>query len=112
MNIQIFGKKKCFETKKAERYFKERRIKVQMIDLIQKGISPGELKSVAQALGLENLIDTASPFYEASDLAWTKDPETITKILLEYTECIKTPLVRNGKKATLGYQPDVWKTWD
>lgn len=112
MNIQIFGKKKCFETKKAERYFKERRIKVQMIDLLDKGISAGELKAVAQRIGLENLIDKNSPFYEESDLGYTQDPETITRILLDYTEVLKTPIVRNGKQATVGFVPEVWKTWE
>ena len=61
MNIQIFGKSKCFDTKKAERYFKERRIKFQSIDLVKYGISPGELKSVKNAVGLEALIDGKSP---------------------------------------------------
>ena len=112
MNIQIFGKKKCFETKKAERYFKERRIKFQKIDLIQKGISPGELKSIAQTIGIENLIDKDSPFYEDSNIGNTRDRETMKEILLDYTEVLKTPIVRNGKKATVGYQPDVWKTWE
>ncbi|MCK8060047.1 MULTISPECIES: arsenate reductase family protein [unclassified Fusibacter] len=112
MNIQIFGKKKCFETKKAERYFKERRIKFQMIDLIQKGISPGELKSIIQSVGIENLIDKDSPFYEESDIGHTRDPETMFAILLDYTEVLKTPIVRNGKKATVGYQPDIWKAWE
>lgn len=112
MNIQIFGKKKCFDTKKAERYFKERRIKFQKIDLIQKGISPGELKSIAQSVGIENLINIESPYYEESGLEYTKDPATMNEILLDYTEVLKTPIVRNGKKATVGYQPDVWKTWE
>ncbi|BEP28659.1 arsenate reductase family protein [Helicovermis profundi] len=112
MNIQIFGKKKCFETKKAERYFKERKIKFQKIDLIQKGISPGELKSIAQSIGLENLINENSSFYEESGLSFTRDPETISNILLDYTEVLITPIVRNGKKATIGYKPEIWKTWD
>jgi len=112
MNIQIFGKKKCFDTKKAERYFKERSIKFQKIDLIQKGISPGELKSISQSVGIENLIDTTSPFYADSGIEHTRDPETMTEILLDYTEVLKTPIVRNGKKATIGYQPDIWKNWE
>ena len=61
MNIQIFGKSKCFDTKKAERWFKERRIKFQSIDLVRVGISPGELKSVLNAVGLETLIDPRHP---------------------------------------------------
>ena len=112
MNIQIFGKKKCFDTKKAERYFKERRIKFQKIDLIQKGVSPGELKSIIQGVGIHRLIDTNSPFYEESLIAETQDVETMKEILLDYTEILKTPIVRNGRKATVGYAPDVWKDWD
>lgn len=112
MNIQIFGKRKCFDTKKAERYFKERRIKFQKIDLIQKGISKGELKSVAQSIGIENLIDKSSPYYEESGLEHTRDPETMREILLDYTEVLLTPIVRNGKKATVGYEPDVWGKWE
>ncbi len=111
MNIQIFGKKKCFETKKAERYFKERKIKYQSIDLIKKGISKGELQSVAQAVGFEELINKDSSYYEESLLEYSSDKEVRFNILLDYTEVIKTPIVRNGKKATLGFQPDVWKTW-
>jgi len=112
MNIQIFTKKKCFDSKKAERYFQERRIKFQKIDLMQKGLSGGEFKSIAQSVGIDNLINKDSSFYEESGLEFTRDPETIQNILLDYVEVIKTPIVRNGKKATLGYQPDVWKTWD
>lgn len=111
MNIQIFGKKKCQETRKAERFFKERRIKFQKIDLISKGISPGELKSVVQAIGLDNLIDEKSKFYDESLIDFTDNRERKMEILLDYTEVLKTPIVRNGKKATIGYQPDVWKTW-
>ena len=61
MNIQIFGKSKCFDTKKAERYFKERRISFQSVDLLKYGISPGELKSVKNAVGLDALIDAKHP---------------------------------------------------
>jgi len=112
MNIQIFGKKKCFDTKKAERYFKERRIKFQKIDLIQKGISPGELKSILQSVGIKNLINENSPYYEESGIANAQTPAVTNEILLDYTEIFKTPIVRNGKKSTIGYHPDVWKTWE
>lgn len=112
MNIQIFGKKKCFDTKKAERFFKERRIKFQKIDLLQKGISPGELRSIAQSVGLDALIDRDSPWYEESGLADAQGPAEKQEILLDYTEVLKTPIVRNGKKATVGYKPDIWKAWE
>lgn len=112
MNIQIFGKKKCFDTKKAERFFKERRIKFQKIDLLQKGISPGELRSIAQSVGLDALIDRDSPWYEESGLADAQGSAEKQEILLDYTEVLKTPIVRNGKKATVGYKPDIWKAWE
>lgn len=112
MNIQIFGKKKCFDTKKAERYFKERGIKVQQIDIVKYGISPGELKSVAQALGgISNLVDTASKEYTRQNLAYLANNDLDER--LEATpELFKTPIVRNGKKATLGYAPHIWKEWE
>ncbi|GMQ61696.1 arsenate reductase family protein [Vallitalea maricola] len=112
MNIQIFGSKKCFDTKKAERYFKERRIKFQKIDLFQKGLSPGELKSIAQSVSIENLINKESPNYKESVLAYTQDRDTMQEILLENPQLLKTPIVRNGKKASVGYEPDVWKSWE
>ena len=110
MNIQIFGKAKCFDTKKAERYFKERRIKFQRIDLIGVGLSRGELSSVKNAVGLESLIDTSAPDAEIlSYLAYDADKE---EKLLENPAFIKSPIVRNGKKATVGYCPDIWKDWE
>lgn len=110
MNIQIFGKSKCFETKKAERYFKERRVKVQSIDLPRYGISPGELKSVLQSVPFSEIADERHPDYAVfKHLAFREDQE---RMLLETPALIRTPIVRNGKKATLGYQPEVWKSWE
>ena len=111
MNVQIFGKKKCFDTQKAERFFKERRVNFQSIDMVSKGMSKGELESVARAVGLRNLIDTASPLYKAKNLDRITTPAMITEILLENPKLIKTPVVRNGQKATLGYVPEVWEEW-
>ena len=110
MNIQIFGKSKCFDTKKAERYFKERRVKFQSIDLGKTGISPGELKSVKNAVGLDALIDDANP--DAALLRYLAYEEDKLEKLLENPRLLKTPIVRNGKQATVGYQPDVWKGWE
>ena len=110
MNIQIFGKSKCFDTKKAERYFKERRIKYQYIDLLKYGISRGELTSVRSAVGLEALIDKKARGAEMIQyLAY--DDDKFEK-LLDEPELIQTPIVRNGRKATVGYAPDVWKDWE
>ncbi|MCL2368682.1 MAG: ArsC family transcriptional regulator [Oscillospiraceae bacterium] len=110
MNIQIFGKKKCFNTKKAERYFKERRIKFQSIDLLRFGLSRGEFNSVKQALGLDALIDPDAPGVELlTYLAHTADKE---EKLLDEPELLQTPIVRNGRQATVGFCPDVWANWE
>ena len=109
MNIQIFGKSKCFDTKKAERWFKERRIKFQSIDLVKYGISPGELKSVANAVGLEALIDQKNP--DAALLNYLAYDADKAEKLLDNPKLIKTPIVRNGKQATVGCCPEVWETW-
>lgn len=110
MNIQIFGKSKCFDTKKAERYFKERKIKYQMIDLPRYGMSKREFESVKSAVGLDALIDEKSKDFDLLKyLAF--DSDKIEK-LLDDPSLIKTPIVRNGKKATVGYCPDVWKQWE
>jgi len=110
MNIQIFGKSKCFNTKKAERYFKERRVKFQRIDLLGIGLSRGEFNSVRSAVGLEALIDKSAPGVELlTYLAYDADKE---EKLLENPAFLVTPIVRNGKQATVGYCPDVWKNWE
>ncbi len=112
MNIQIFGTKKCNDTKKAERYFKERRIKYQFIDMKEKGMSKGEFNSVAAANGgLENMIN-----WEGRDkdtlalIKYITDEEKLEKVL-DNPKVIKTPVVRNGKQSTLGYKPEIWKGW-
>lgn len=110
MNIQIFGKTKCFDTKKAERWFKERRIKYQYIDLLRYGMSRGELSSVKNAVGLEALIDTKDEDYPLIRYLAT-DQAKLDK-LFEDPYLIKTPVVRNGKQATVGYCPEIWKTWE
>ena len=110
MNIQIFGKGKCFDTKKAERWFKERRIKYQYIDILKYGMSRGELASVKNAVGLETMADPGDPDYPLfQHLATT---EAKLDKLFEVPYLIKTPIVRNGKQATVGYCPDVWKNWE
>lgn len=110
MNIQIFGKAKCFDTKKAERYFKERRIKYQYIDVLRYGMSRGELSSVKNAVGLEAMIDEKDEDYPL--IQYLAGAEAKLDKLFEDPYLIKTPVVRNGKQATVGYCPDVWKTWE
>ncbi len=113
MNIQIFGTKKCFDTKKAERDFKERGIKYQFIDLKEKGLSQGELNSVKQAVGgIENMINMECKDKEAVSRIKFASNINKEKRVLEYPQLLKTPIVRNGKQATIGFLPEVWKTWE
>jgi len=113
MNIQIFGTKKCNDTKKAERFFKERGIKYQFIDMKEKGMSKGEFNSVAQANGgLENMVNWDGKDKDLLALIkYIADEDKLEKVL-ENPQVIKTPVVRNGKQSTLGYQPDIWKGWN
>ena len=110
MNIQIFGRNKCFDTKKAQRWFKERRVKFQYIDIDRFGMSRGELSSVKNAVGLAALIEEKDQDYPL--LQYLATDEARFEKLLEDPYLIKTPVVRNGKQAAVGYQPDIWKTWE
>ena len=113
MNIQIFGAKKCFDTKKAERWFKERGIKYQLIDMAEKGMSKGEFNSVKQAVGtFDDMIDWDSKDDTVTLIKYLSDDAAKEQKLLENPKLFKTPIVRNGKKATIGYCPDVWKEWE
>lgn len=113
MNIQIFGTKKSFDTKKAQRYFKERRIKFQFIDLREKEMSKGELQSVMRAVGgLDTLIDPKARDQDTVALiTYLAESQKFDK-LLENQQILREPIVRNGKQATVGYEPDTWKTWE
>lgn len=113
MNIQIFGTKKSFDTKKAQRYFKERRIKFQFIDLREKEMSKGELQSVMRAVGgLDALIDPKAKDQDTVALiTYLAESQKFDK-LLENQQILREPIVRNGKQATVGYESDTWKTWE
>lgn len=112
MNIQIFGTKKCNDTKKAERFFKERCIKYQFIDMKEKGMSKGEFSSVAQVNGgMDAMINWEGKDQDTLALIKYISEEDKLEKILENPSVIKTPVVRNGKQSTLGYQPEVWKTW-
>ena len=114
MNIQIYGTAKCFDTKKAQRYFKERNIRFQFVDLAKYGMSKGEYQSIKKALNmkLEDLVNEKSKKYESSFIKYLASEEAKEEKLLENQELFKTPIVRNGKKATLGYCPEEWKKWE
>ena len=113
MNIQIFGSKKSNDSKKAERWFKERRIKYQMIDMKEKGMSRGELTSIMQAVGgLEHLIDPNAKDKDTLALLNYLTEDAKLEKILENPQLLRTPVVRNGKKATVGYAPEVWEHWE
>jgi arsenate reductase-like glutaredoxin family protein len=112
MGIQIFGTTKCFDTKKAERYFKERKIKYQFVDIYKYGLSKGEFASVKAAVGLNDLINQNTSDYKKLNLHHIGGSSVREEILFNNPKLYKTPIVRNGKKATVGYQPDLWKDWE
>ncbi|MGE5653690.1 MAG: arsenate reductase family protein [Bacillota bacterium] len=112
MNIQIFGIKKCFDTKKAERYFKERGVRYQFVDLTEKALSKGELQSVKAAVGLANLINAQCKDYKRLNLDRITGLAMREEILLNNPVLYLTPIVRNGQLATVGYRPEIWKDWE
>ena len=113
MNIQIFGKSKCFDTKKAERYFKERRIQYQSIDLKRFGMSGREFDSVLRAVGgIDKLIDWEHNAQEVTNMKDMSDSRAKEDNVFDGPTLMKTPVVRNGKQATVGYCPEVWATWE
>ena len=110
--IQIFGTKKSADARKAERFFKERGVKYQYVDLKEKGLSRGELLSVAAAVGgVDNLIDPESKEKDLLSLLAYLVPEQKLEKLLENQSVLRQPIVRNGKQAAVGYQPEIWKQW-
>ena len=113
MNIQIFGKSKCFDTKKAERWFKERRVKYQSIDLVKYGMSGKEFDSVLRAVGgIDNLIDWDGRQQEITNMKYMDDKTAKEDKVFDDPSLMKTPIVRNGKQATVGYCPEIWSKWE
>lgn len=113
MNIQIFGTAKSADTRKAERYFKERRIKFQSVDLKKYGLSGGEFDSVLRAVGgIDNLIDWDSKSPDLDLIRYMANTADKEDKVYDNQMLIRQPVVRNGKKATVGYCPDIWSTWE
>jgi arsenate reductase (glutaredoxin) len=110
MSLQIFGTSKCQDTRKAQRYFKERGIPFQFINLAEKGLSKGELQSVKAAVGVDNLVDREGREYGRLNLKYLT--HNVDEELLLHPLLLKTPIVRDGKRASVGYVPLVWKTWE
>lgn len=109
MVIQIFGTKKCQDSRKAERYFKERGVPFQYVDLTVRGLSKGELSKIKAVIGLDNMIDKAGKEYEKRNLKYLV--HDVEDVLLAQPLLLKTPIVRYGGKVTIGYSPDVWEQW-
>lgn len=113
MNIQIFGKNKCFDTKKAERYFKERRIKYQYVDLLRYGLSGKEFDAVLRGVGgVNNLIDWDGKSDQITMMKFMEDIQCKEDKVFDDPSLMKTPIVRNGKMVTVGFCPDEWKKWE
>ena len=113
MNIQIFGKSKCFDTKKAERWFKERRIKFQSVDIKRFGLSGKEFDSVLRAVGgIDNLIDWEAKHPDITLMKYMDDKVAKEDKVFDNPELMKTPIVRNGKQATVGFCPEIWENWE
>lgn len=113
MNIQIFGKSKCFDTKKAERYFKERRIKYQFVDLLRFGLSGKEFDTVLRGIGgIDNLIDWSSKSQEITLMKYMDDKVAKEDKVFDEPSLMRTPIVRNGKQVTVGYCPEIWSNWE
>ena len=113
MNIQIFGKNKCFDTKKAERYFKERRVKFQSVDLLKYGLSGKEFDAVLRGVGgIDNLIDWDASHPDITLMKYMDDRIAKEDKVFDEPKLMRTPIVRNGKQVTVGYSPDIWATWE
>lgn len=113
MNIQIFGKSKCFDTKKAERYFKERRVKYQMVDLLRYGLSVKEFDAVLRGIGgVDQLIDWNGKDPDITLMKYMDDKLAKEDKVFDNPKLMRTPIVRNGKEVTVGYCPEVWAKWE
>ena len=109
LTIQVFGTKKCKETRKAELFFKERRIKFQFIDILEKSPSSGEWQAIFRYIPPEELLDRNGRRYKARKLHHMAiDPK---EELTEDPLLMKTPVVRSDMGITAGYNPDIWKKW-
>lgn len=111
MNIQIYARKRDFEVQKAERYFKERRIPYQFVDLSKHAMGLKELESVYRQVGLRNMLADGDGDWQSYYVAQLTDVQEALEKLRDNPKLIRTPIVRNGRLATVGYQPEVWAEW-
>ena len=112
MDVQIFGIKNDADTRKALRFFKERRIQVHFVDFKTRSASKGELKRFAQKLGIDALVDRDSKRFASLGLqAAYYGEERWLEILSDEPLCLRMPLVRCGKDVSVGHAEDMWKEW-
>ena len=112
MNIQIYCGKKNFDAQKAERYFKERRIPFQALDLKKHKLGEREIRMMISAIGIEKLIDREDKKVKEHPACYYDREDLLIPAIQENPWLIRVPIVRNGNKMTIGYQPDVWAQWE
>ena len=112
MNIQVYAGKRNFDTQKAERYFKERRIAFQSLDLRKHRLGEREIRLMIEAVGTEKLLDREDKKVREHPACYYNRQDLLIPAIQEAPWLLRTPIVRNGNKITVGYQPDVWETWE
>lgn len=112
MNVQVFGFKNCQDTRKAQRFFAERRIPIHFVDLDERPASPGELRRFAEKFGAAALVDREQPRVRALGLHVSGDsPQRLLQRATTEPRLLRTPLVRNGPNVTIGHRPEEWQRW-
>ena len=112
MNVQIFGTNKSQDTKKALRFFKERGLKPQFVDLKERAMAPGELGRFVQKFGLNAVVDTKGKAYERSGLEYLRvGDEEMTQKLMDDPALMVQPLLRSGNTLTVGWDEEAWRAW-
>lgn len=109
--IQIYFYKKNFDAQKAERWFKERRITVQMVDLARAKLGKRELDTVRRQVGLDAMIDKDGKAWKECPARYAAGEDAILDALAADPRRLKLPIVRSGRLATVGYEPDTWAQW-
>lgn len=112
MNIQIYYGKKNFDVQKAERYFKERRIPYQALDLKKHRLGEREIRLMISSVGIENLLDREDTRVREHPACYYNKAELLIPAIQENPWLIRTPIVRNGNRATAGYMPEIWREWE
>ena len=112
MNIQIYSGKKNFDVQKAERYFKERRISFQSLDLKKHRLGDREIRLMLDAVGIEQLLDRNDKKVREHPACYYDRAELLIPAIRENPWLLKTPIVRNGNRITIGYSPEIWDQWE